>query len=528
MKITVAGKIGTLILIALAGTVALTGLMWTQVNNVYDAADFANINTVPSIHDLDTGYGAATELREELWQDIAQTDAAAQTALEGQMESYQKQAADALAKYEKEDMDEPQSLFVSDKADLDADRAALAQFGDLKNQALTLLHQGKQNDARDLLMANRVIPEKIATSFEAHRKLNMDYAAKAAVDAAATRVTALTLFTSVAALTLLAVGGVGYFASRSIVRPLKQALDVADRVSAGDLSWQVASTSSDETGQVLMALQRMRQSLIATVSSVRESADSVALNSTSISQGNNDLSARSEQAAASLEEAAASMEQMTATLKTSSDTAAQAAHLAGSARTAAAKGDKVVGEVVEMMASMTVASKKISEIIGVIDGIAFQTNILALNAAVEAARAGEQGRGFAVVASEVRSLAQRSANAAKEIANLINDSVTKIELGSVLVNSAGQAMNDIVAQVARVTDLVAEISESTKEQSIGVGQVNTAVTHVDQMTQQNASLVQESAAAAENLKELALKLVQSVSVFNFGDAPRRQHSSAHA
>lgn len=528
MKITVAGKIGALILIAVAGTIVLTGLMWTQVNNVYDATNFANINTVPSIHDLDTGYEAVTQLREELWQDVAQTDAAAQSALESQMTDNQAKAGEALAKYEKEDMDEPQMLFVPDKADLDADRAALAQYADLKNRALTLLHQGKPVDARDLLMANRAMPEKIGASFEAHRKLNIDYAARAAVDAAATRITALTLFTSVAVLTLLAVAGAGYLASRSIVRPLKQALDVADRVSAGDLSWQVASTSGDETGQVLMALQRMRQSLISTVSSVRESADSVALNSSNISQGNNDLSARSEQAAASLEEAAASMEQMTATLKTSSDTAAQAAQLAGSARTAAAKGDVVVGEVVEMMVAMTVASKKIREIIGVIDGIAFQTNILALNAAVEAARAGEQGRGFAVVAGEVRSLAQRSANAAKEIASLINDSVEKIEKGSLLVNSAGQAMNDIVAQVARVTDLVAEISESTKEQSIGVGQVNSAVTLVDQMTQQNASLVQESAAAAENLTELALKLVQAVSVFNFGDAQARQASPLHA
>jgi aerotaxis receptor len=232
-----------------------------------------------------------------------------------------------------------------------------------------------------------------------------------------------------------------------------------------------------------------------------------------IAQGNNDLSVRTEQAAASVQETASSMEQMTATVKNNADTASQATALSGSASSAAAKGGRAVSDVVNTMNEITHSSKKIADIIGVIDSIAFQTNILALNAAVEAARAGEQGRGFAVVASEVRSLAQRSAEAAKEIKTLIGASVEKVESGSRQVDDAGKTMDDIVAQVKRVSDLIAEIGSATIEQSAGITQVGQAIGHLDEITQQNAALVEESAAASESLKQQATRLVEAVGVF---------------
>ncbi|HWZ46928.1 MAG TPA: methyl-accepting chemotaxis protein [Herbaspirillum sp.] len=307
------------------------------------------------------------------------------------------------------------------------------------------------------------------------------------------------------------IGGILF--SRTISRPLDKCVALAQMVAAGDLSGNIVVHSNDEIGLLLQALKDMNSSLGHIVAEVRMGTDAIAIASGQIASGNLDLSSRTEEQAASLEETAASMEQLTSTVKQNSENAQQAKQLARTAATVAARGGEMVGHVVETMASINDSSRKIVDIIGVIDGIAFQTNILALNAAVEAARAGEQGRGFAVVASEVRSLAQRSATAAKEIKQLIDDSVEKVATGGTLVGQTGSTMTEIVDSVQRVSDIMAEISAAGREQSIGIDQVNQAVGQMDNATQQNAALVEQAAAAAASLREQAGRLVQTVSVF---------------
>jgi len=317
----------------------------------------------------------------------------------------------------------------------------------------------------------------------------------------------------------LAVGiGMAWAIARSVVRPLREAVAAATRIAATDLSQALGSERRDELGELLRALGRMQDALRTLVGQVRASTDSITTASAEIATGNQDLSARTEQTASNLQQTASAMEQLTSTVKQSADSASQANQLAVSAAEVAQRGGKVVSQVVATMDEIHASSKKIVDIIGVIDGIAFQTNILALNAAVEAARAGEQGRGFAVVASEVRSLAQRSAAAAKEIKALIGTSVGKVEAGSKLVSAAGSTMDEIVASVQRVTDMIGEITAAATEQSDGIGQVNSAVTQLDQMTQQNAALVEQSAAAAQSLKDQAIRLTQVVGIFKLGNS----------
>ena len=314
-------------------------------------------------------------------------------------------------------------------------------------------------------------------------------------------------------------GGIGaIWLSRTITRPIDQAVQVAQAVAAGDLSSTVTSTRSDETGLMLAALHTMNQQLVAVVGQVRHSADSIATGSAEIATGNADLSQRTEEQASNLQQTAASMEELSATVKQNADIARQADQLAVGASHAALKGGQVVEQVVETMRDINASSRKITDIIGVIDGIAFQTNILALNAAVEAARAGEQGRGFAVVAGEVRSLATRSAQAAREIKSLIAESVDKVDTGTALVDDAGRSMQDIVAQVQRVSQLITEISAASGEQAQGIGEVGAAMNRLDTVTQQNSALVEESAAAAESLKQQAAKLAEVVSVFRLAPA----------
>jgi len=300
---------------------------------------------------------------------------------------------------------------------------------------------------------------------------------------------------------------------RGITEPLQQAIGIAKRVAAGDLGSHIDIHHGNELGDLLRSLKHMNESLVTIVGSVRESSDSIAIGAGQIATGNADLSQRTEQQAGSLQQTASSMEQMTATVRANADAALAAERLAKTASEVAVRGGATVATVVSTMDEINASSKKISDIIGVIDGIAFQTNILALNAAVEAARAGEQGRGFAVVAGEVRSLAQRSAQAAREIKTLIAASVEKVETGSRQVDDAGRTMEDIVTQVRRVSDLIAEISTATTEQSGGLGQVGDAVSQLDRVTQQNAALVEQSASAAESLKQQAARLVDAVSAF---------------
>jgi len=306
--------------------------------------------------------------------------------------------------------------------------------------------------------------------------------------------------------------------SLSITQPLHRALDLAQRVSAGDLTENVASPCKDETGQLLRALHEMTDSLIATVGAVRGSTETISVASREIASGNADLSSRTETQASALEETASSMEQLTDTVRQNAEHARQANQLAMSASEVAAKGGQIVSDVVGTMGSIKASSYKIVDIIGVIDGIAFQTNILALNAAVEAARAGEQGRGFAVVASEVRNLAQRSAGAAKEIKALIGDSVEKVDAGGKLVDAAGQTMGQIVSSVQQVADYMRDITAATQEQSVGIEEINRAIGQMDEMTQQNAALVEQAAAAAESMQQQAQMLADAVSIFKLGDA----------
>ncbi|MDE2431020.1 MAG: HAMP domain-containing protein, partial [Burkholderiales bacterium] len=302
-------------------------------------------------------------------------------------------------------------------------------------------------------------------------------------------------------------------ATRNITKPLAEAVDVARTVAGGDLTYRFDITTKDETGQLLMALREMNHSLVNIVGQVRVGTETISTASKQIASGNQDLSSRTEEQASSLEETASSMEELTSTVKQNADNARQANQLAATASDVAIKGGTVVAQVVDTMGSINESAKKIVDIISVIDGIAFQTNILALNAAVEAARAGEQGRGFAVVATEVRNLAQRSADAAKEIKTLIGDSVNQVEAGSKLVDQAGATMHEIVESVQRVTDIMSEISAASQEQTSGIEQINIAISQMDEVTQQNASLVEEAAAAAESMQDQSRILAHAVSVF---------------
>ena len=351
------------------------------------------------------------------------------------------------------------------------------------------------------------------------------------IDATAKRIDASAVHdtTVISLLTLFAVAfGVlcSWLLTTGITRPLRQALALAETVAAGDLTQTVTTTAKDETGALLTALGNMNNNLVDIVSRVRSGTDSIATASSEIAAGNLDLSSRTEQQAGSLEETASSMEELTSTVRQNADNARQANQLAITAAGIASRGGSVVAEVVATMGSINESSRKIVDIISVIDGIAFQTNILALNAAVEAARAGEQGRGFAVVAGEVRNLAQRSSQAAKEIKGLIDDSVSKVGAGAKLVDQAGTTMDEVVSSVRRVTDIIGEISSASQEQTHGIGQVNQAITQMDQVTQQNAALVEEAAAAAGSLQEQAHGLAQVVSVFKLREQPGLLHRPA--
>jgi methyl-accepting chemotaxis protein len=327
---------------------------------------------------------------------------------------------------------------------------------------------------------------------------------------------------AVAALTIVALIAFAWHVAGALRSRVAASQAVAERVRDGDLTTPVHNDRHDEFAPLLSALSEMQDRLSGIVGSIRQGADGVATASAQIAQGNQDLSGRTEQQASALQQTAASMEELGSTVKQNADNARQANQLAQSASTVATQGGEVVAQVVDTMKGINDSSKKIADIISVIDGIAFQTNILALNAAVEAARAGEQGRGFAVVAGEVRNLAQRSAEAAKEIKSLITASVERVEQGTALVDRAGTTMDEVVSSIRRVTDIMGEISAASVEQSSGVAQVGQAVTQMDQATQQNAALVEESAAAAESLKAQAQQLVQAVAVFKLA------HGSSNA
>jgi methyl-accepting chemotaxis protein len=421
-----------------------------------------------------------------------------------------------------------QELLTSpEEAKLLKDISAARDFYNVQKAAVS-----KAKEANDADTANSVLQEKFIPASAKYQGLlrNLVDMQRKAIDDNAAEIeqaaaTSLRLQGVLIALLVLLVAVCGATLRSSIVKPLEAAIAVARRVAKGDLTADIQVTSRDEAGRLLEALRDMNDALRSLVTNVIDGSGTIAHASDEIAAGNLELSSRTEQQASSLEETASSMEELTSTVKQTSDNARQANQLAGSASDVAAKGGTVVRQVIDTMGLISASSSKIVDIIGVIDGIAFQTNILALNAAVEAARAGEQGRGFAVVAAEVRSLAQRSAAAAKEIKGLIDASVSNVKTGSTLVGEAGTTMEEIVDSIRRVADIMGEISAATGEQTLGIEQINEAISQMDQTTQQNASLVEEAAAASETLQRQAADLADAVRVFRLEDVPQARASA---
>ncbi len=435
---------------------------------------------------------------------------------EGKVKAQRERYDAALAKLEGLGLTAEEKTVLGELATLDKD--VDAAFKEAMAQVLAFNAEGGTK-----IIAGRIDPLNSRTVTALNRLVQLQQEAIKAFQASSleadSRVMLLTLLLGALG---VAVGiACAVFTTRSITVPLAGAVQVAQRVAAGELTSVVAVEGKDETSELLQALKDMNDSLVRTVGQVRSGTETITQASQEIASGNADLSARTEAQASSLGETASSMESLTSTVRQNADNARQANQLAVSASSVATKGGQVVSQVVDTMGSIKQSSSKIVDIIGVIDGIAFQTNILALNAAVEAARAGEQGRGFAVVASEVRNLAQRSASAAKEIKALIDDSVTKVDAGGKLVDEAGQTMDLIVTSIRQVADIMGEITAATQEQSHGIEEVNQSITQMDEMTQQNAALVEEAAAAAESMQQQAHQLAEAVSIFKLGNEPLR-------
>jgi methyl-accepting chemotaxis protein len=505
-------RIGARLWIAF-GTILGILAMMVIVGNALTARNKQNLIQGLEISNNKTNY-AATMKSALLEGGIAmrniglQSDVGAMQKEEGRVKAQNKRYAEARDKLAALGLTDAEKKLLAELARLDQEIAA--PFKEAIGQALAFNSEGASK-----VLATKIDPLNQQAVVEMDKLMELQRAAaeEQMNNSVADDNKLMVLLYALGAIALAIGGTFAWFITRSIAQPLNKAVEVAERVATGDLTSRIDERSRDEIGQLFDALRQMNGSLAEIVGNVRNGTESIGTATQEIASGNADLSARTESQASSLEETASSMEELTQTVKQNAENARQANQLVVSASDYALKGGQVVGQVVETMGSIKESSRKIVDIIGVIDGIAFQTNILALNAAVEAARAGEQGRGFAVVAAEVRNLAQRSAGAAKEIKALISDSVEKVDAGSKLVDEAGKTMDDIVTSVKHVADIMGEITAASQEQSSGIEEVNRAISQMDEMTQQNAALVEEAAAAAESMQEQAVKLAQAVSVF---------------
>ncbi|MBB3219497.1 methyl-accepting chemotaxis protein [Pseudoduganella umbonata] len=423
-----------------------------------------------------------------------------------------RQAIDAVLRDLETTIQNPQAVDLLRQMRTDA-----TLYATMQDTLMGHVGSGADEAARELL-ANRMRPllARLKGTVGAQAALQKEISAAAAREAADTYASTRNLMWGLGITAVVLAALVAWWITRSITAPVGQALGVANTVAAGDLTSRIEAATQDELGELLRALRRMNENLASTVATVRQGTDIIATAAAEVATGSQDLSARTEQQASALEQTASSMEQLASTVKQNADNARQANTLAAAASNVAARGGDVIARVVDTMEDIRSSAGKIGDITGVIDSIAFQTNILALNAAVEAARAGEQGRGFAVVASEVRTLAQRSAAAAREIKELIGASTEKVAAGSRLVGEAGSTMHEIVDSVQRVTDIMGEISSASVEQSAGIEQINRAIVEMDAVTQQNAALVEQAAAASESMKGEAARLAQAVAVFRIG------------
>ncbi len=516
-------KIGARLGFAFGGLILLMAVLSVvaafQAGRLQADSSFFQTDVVPSLGMVHTLVTETGRLRSLEAQHILMTDANSQKPVDdaitksralvtAQLKSYEALLSDEEGKTLQQTVATlSQAYFTEQSKVLEISRTAAAS--DTADMAAI-----QRNVARDMLLGDsQTAFDKLDTATVALYLYNEKKAEMVSQRSSATYSSALWILGFVTLAAVLVGIGSALLITRSITAPLNSAVSLATAVADGDLTQRIEVSGSDELAVLLQALARMNEGLGAIIGDVQQGAENISTASAEIAQGNMDLSSRTENQASSLEETAASVEEMAQNVSTSADSARQASNLASQASEVAVRGGEAVGQVVQTMSGIQESSRKIVDIIGVIDGIAFQTNILALNAAVEAARAGEQGRGFAVVASEVRSLAQRSAEAAREIKALISTSVEKVEAGSTLVNNAGRTMTEVVEQVRRVASLISEVTVTSADQSNGISQINAAVGQLDQTTQQNAALVEQMASAADSMRSQAERLTASVSRF---------------
>jgi len=505
--------------VALLALIFVGGTGLWRLSQAQQRFEFVQVNIIPSIKELDDAKNDVSNLKHLSFRYLLTTDSASKAAIEQAITDLDNSLARHLATYEREDVadDTYRKFLETDKANAAAYRTAQQNF-------LAKSKAGDQDGAKAILMDSGALDlaaQGLSTGLGQHNEYNdkLSHAIRDENNAASSHAFWVMIVCIVMAIVLS--GSLGVLLLRALMRSLGAEpdvlRDVTRRVADGDLS-PVSGARRAPAGSVLRSMGEMQESLVRLIGEVRAAADNIATGSSQIAAGNVDLSSRTEQQAASLQETAASMEQLTSTVKQNSDSAQQASALAAAASDVAQKGHEVVNEVAATMNDISESSTKIADITGLIEGIAFQTNILALNAAVEAARAGEQGRGFAVVASEVRSLAQRSSSAAKEIKDLIATSVQKILDGSALAGDAGKTMSEVTQAVARVTDIMQEIATASGQQSHGIEQVNQAIAQMDEVTQQNSALVEEAAAASQALEHQGRQLNESIAFFRLDAA----------